>query len=62
MLEIMLFKLHVTSLAIKEHKKNSHSLLSSFLPTAVKGELRGLFLGNSNLGYVRQKAKNLHRA
>lgn len=50
MLEIMLFKLHVTSLAIKE--KNSQS--SSFLTTAVRwgGELRGPFLRNSNLGYV----------
>lgn len=63
MLEIMLSKLHATSLAIKEQiRKNSRSPLSAFLTIAVRGESRGLFLRSSNLGYAQQKAKNLCRA
>lgn len=61
MLEIMLSKLHVTSLAIKEQirKKLSWPPPGAFLTMAVRGESRGLFLRSSNLGYAHQKAKNL---
>lgn len=63
MLEIMLFKLHVISLARKRtNKKNTQSPLSSYLTVAVSGKSRGLFLGNSDLDYMLQKAKNLHKA
>lgn len=66
MLEIMLSKLHVTPLAIKEQirkeRKKKKLLSPHFLTIAVKGESRGLFLRSRNLGYTHLNAKNLCRA
>lgn len=67
MLEIMLSKLHVTSLCYKrtnkkekrrKKKTRSASTWRFFLKGKKNmGESRGLFLRSGNLGYVRQKAK-----
>lgn len=63
MLEIMLSKLHVTSLAIKEQikrgkkKKNSLGLHLVHFFFKTTAESRGLFLRSGNLGCARRKAK-----
>lgn len=56
MLEIMLSKLHVTSLLYKKKKLSWSLCIFNH-----SGESGGLFLRSSNLGYTQQKAKNLRR-
>lgn len=57
-MEIMLSKLHVTCLVIKEQiGQLSHCLRGLFSITAVKEESRYLLLRICRLGYMGQKAK-----